>query len=115
MIGLGLIGIIFGVAGAWIGGSIPGDDSIGFASLGLAIGGLVVGYPAGIILGIVLIRKVLRQPGSLLLGILGSIAGAAITLVLAEPLNLNSSSNLLFGTFLVAVPVFSTVGYYLRR
>ena len=114
-LGLGAIGIAFGIIGALIGGRVLGADSVGFASLGLAIGGILIGYPTGIIVGIVLIRKVLRQQGSLLLGIVGSIIGAVITMVLAEPLHLNSNTSLLFGTFLLIVPVFCLIGFYLRR
>ena len=114
-VGLGIIGILFGVIGALIGGRVLGADSVGFASLGLAIGGILVGYPTGIIVGIVLIKKILHQRGSLLLGIVGSIIGAVITMVLAEPLNLNSNTNLLFGVFLLIVPVFCLIGFYLKR
>ena len=70
-LGLGIIGIAFGLIGVLIGGKVLGGNSVGFASLGLAIGGIIVGYPTGIIVGIVLIRKVLHQRGSLLLGFLG--------------------------------------------
>ena len=55
-IGLGVLGIVFGVIGALIGGKVLGNDSFGFGALGLAIGGVLVGYPAGIIVGIILIR-----------------------------------------------------------
>lgn len=111
--GLGLLGALFGAAGALVGGKLLGADSTGFASLGLAIGGIIVGYPAGIITGIIIIRKALRQPGSLPFGILGSIIGAAAVLALAEPLNLNANTDLLFGIFLAAVPVCCLAGFYL--
>ena len=103
-IGLGIIGIVFGLAGALIGGEVLGGDSVGFGALGLAIGGIIIGYPTGIIVGIVSIKKILHQRGSLLLGILGSIFGAVITIVVAETLNLNSNPNLLFGVFFLSVP-----------
>ena len=114
-IGLGIIGIIFGLVGALIGGKVLGGDSFGFGALGLALGGIIIGYPAGIIVGIISIRKVLHQQGSLLLGILGSIIGAIITMVLAEPLNFNSNPNLLFGVFFLSVPLFCLVGFFLKR
>lgn len=114
-IGLGIIGIVFGLLGALIGGKVLGGDSFGFGALGLALGGIIVGYPTGIIVGIVLIRKILHQRGSLLLGIMGGIIGAIVTIVLAEPLHLNSNINLLFVIFLLIVPVFCLVGFYLRR
>jgi hypothetical protein len=114
-LGLGIIGIVFGLIGALIGGRVLGSDSFGFGALGLALGGIIVGYPTGIIVGIVLLKKLLHQRGSLPLGILGSIFGAIITLVLAEPLNLNSNPNLLFGVFSLSVPLFCLVGFFLKR
>jgi hypothetical protein len=114
-IGLGIIGIIFGLVGALIGGKVLGGDSFGFGALGLALGGVIIGYPTGIIVGIVLIKKILHRRGSLLLGILGSIFGAVITMVVAEPLNLNSNPNLLFGALFLSVPLFCLVGFFLKR
>ena len=114
-IGLGVLGIVFGVVGALIGGIVLGSDSIGFGALGLAIGGVIIGYPTGIIVGIISIKKIFHQQGSLVLGILGSIIGAVITMVLAEPLNLNSNTNLRFGVFFLSVPVFCLVGFFLKR
>ncbi len=114
-IGLGIIGIVFGLVGALIGGKVLGSDSFGFGALGLALGGIIIGYPTGIIVGIVSIKKILHRRGSLLLGILGSIFGAVITIVVAEPLNLNSNPNLLFGVFFLSVPLFCLVGFFLKR
>ena len=114
-IGLGIIGIVFGLVGALIGGKVLGGDSFGFGALGLALGGIIIGYPTGIIVGIVSIKKILHRRGSLLLGILGSIFGAVITIVVAEPLNLNSNPNLLFGVFFLSVPLFCLVGFFLKR
>ncbi len=114
-IGLGITGIVFGLIGALIGGKVLGGDSFGFGALGLALGGIIIGYPTGIIVGIVSIKKILHQRGSLLLGILGSIIGSVIIIALAEPLNLNSNSGLLFGAFFLSVPVFCLGGFLLRK
>jgi hypothetical protein len=114
-ISLGVLGIVFGVIGALIGGRVLGSDSFGFGALGLAIGGVIIGYPTGIIVGIVTLKRIFHQRGSLLLGILGSIVGAVVTIGVAEPLNLNSNPNLLFGTFLLSVPVLCMVGFHLKR
>lgn len=114
-IGLGVIGIVFGLIGALIGGKVLGGNSVGFGALGLALAGIIIGYPAGIIVGIVSIKKILHQRGSLLLGISGSIIGSVIVIALAEPLNLNSNTGLLFGTFLLCVPVFCLSGFLLRK
>ncbi|MFC1967916.1 hypothetical protein ACFLVX_00800 [Chloroflexota bacterium] len=114
-IGLAIVGIVFGLVGAFIGGKVLGGDSFGFGALGLALAGIIVGYPTGIIVGIVSIKKILHRRGSLLLGILGSIFGAVITIVVAGPLNLNSNLNLLFGVFFLDVPLFCLVGFFLKR
>ena len=110
-IGLGVTGIIFGLAGALIGGKVLGGNSFGFGALGLALGGIIIGYPTGIIAGIIFVKKVLHQRGSLLLAIGGSIVGAVVAMAGAEPLNLNSSPGLLFGVFFLSVPVFCTIGF----
>lgn len=112
---LGVLGIVFAVLGAIIGGRVLGSDSFGFGALGLAIAGIIIGYPAGIIIGIISIKKLLHQKGSLLFGILGSIIGAIIIVLLAEPLNLNSNTTLLFGLFLLSVPAFCLAGFFLKR
>ena len=114
-IGLGVIGVAFALIGVLIGGRVLGGDSAGFGALGLAFGGLIIGYPTGVIVGIILIKRILHQRGSLLLGIVGSIMGAVIPIALAEPLHLNSNSNLLFGLFFLIVPVFCLVGFFLKR
>ena len=114
-IGLGIIGIVFGAAGALIGGKVLGSDSFGFGALGLALGGIIIGYPTGIIVGIVLIKKILHRRGSLLLGILGSIFGAVITIAAAEPLHLNANSTLLFVVFFLSVPLFCLVSFFLKK
>jgi hypothetical protein len=109
-----VLGIIFAITGAFIGGRILGSDSVGFGALGLAIGGLLVGYPLGIIVGILLIKKLFHQKGSVLLGVIGSIIGAIATVALSEPLKLNSSPYLLSGTFFVLVTGLSLGGFYLK-
>ncbi|MFC1912044.1 hypothetical protein ACFLXG_02670 [Chloroflexota bacterium] len=114
-IGLGIIGIAFGIVGALIGSKVLGSNSFGFGALGLALGGIIIGYTTGIIVGIISIKKILHRHGSLLLGILGSIFGAVITVVAAEPLNLNTNPNLLFGFFFLSVPLFCLIGFSLKR
>ena len=114
-IGLGILGIVFAVMGALIGGRVLGSGSVGFGALGLAIGGVIIGYPTGIIVGIIGIRKILHKQGSLFLGIIGAIIGAVIIMVLAEPLNLNSNTNLLFGVFFLSVPAFCLAGFFLKK
>ena len=112
---LAVAGIIFSITGAFIGGRILGSDAAGFGALGLAIGGILVGYPTGIIVGILLVKRLFHQKGSVLLGLIGGIIGTVATVVLSEPLNLNSNSYLLFGTFFVLVTGLSLGGFYLKK
>ncbi|MFC1938474.1 hypothetical protein ACFLVS_01265 [Chloroflexota bacterium] len=112
---LAVTGIIFAITGAFIGGRILGSDAAGFGALGLAIGGILVGFPMGIIVGILLIKRLFYQKGSVLLGLLGGIIGTVATVALSEPLNLNSNSYLLFGAFFVLVTGLSLGGFYLKR
>ena len=112
---LAVSGIIFAITGAFIGGRILGSDAAGFGALGLAIGGILVGFPTGIIVGILLIKRLFHQKGSVLLGLLGGIVGTVTTVALSDSLNLNSNSYLLFGVFFVLVTGLSLGGFYLKR
>ncbi|MFC2032444.1 hypothetical protein ACFLUS_03660 [Chloroflexota bacterium] len=112
---LAVTGIVFAIIGAFIGGRILGSDAAGFGALGLAIGGILLGYPTGIIVGILLIKRIFHQKGSVLLGLIGGIIGTVATVALSEPLNLNSNSYLLFGAFFVLVTGLSLGGFYLKK
>ncbi|MFC1900788.1 hypothetical protein ACFLYN_04255 [Chloroflexota bacterium] len=114
-IGLGIIGIAFGIGGAYIGGRVVGAGSVGFGALGLAIIGLFVGYPAGIVIGIILIKRLLHWHGSLLLGIIGIIVGMVTVITLAALLSLNSGIDLLVIILLLIVPVFCLIGFNLKK
>jgi len=109
--GLTVCGAILAVIGAFIGGRVFGDDT--FGALGLAILGIVVGYFLGIILGMVLIKKFIHQRGSILLGILGSIAGVVIAVFVG--IMLDPDINLFFWIALISVPVLCLAGFYLKR
>jgi hypothetical protein len=107
-------GTLLAILGALIGTKVLGRDAAGFADLGLAIAGMIVGYPAGIALGLLAIKKIFHQKGSVLLGLVGGIVGMAATIALAEPLHLNSDPNLLFGAFFLLVTGLSLGGFYLK-
>ena len=110
--GMGVLGIALAVLGAYIGGGVIGEKS--FGALGLAIIGVVAGYLLGIVIGLVVIKKVMHRNGSLAFGILGSIFGTAIIVIIGASIDIDSNA-LLIILFFLAVPVFSLGGYYLRR
>ena len=111
VLGLAVCGAVFAVVGGFIGGGIAGENT--FGALGLAILGVVAGYFLGNILGIVLLKKLFRQHGSILLGLVGCVAGVAITV--AVGVMLDPDINLFFWIALISVPVLCLVGFYLKR
>ncbi len=90
---------MFAITGAVVGGRILGSNAAGFGALGLAIGGILVGYPTGIIVGLLLIKKFFHRKGAVLLGLLGGIIGTVATVALSEPLNLNVVNQRKWHTF----------------
>ena len=112
-LGTAIVGISLGLIAVLL-VSLFMKESVGFAALGLALAGVLVGYPVGVIVGIILTKKVFHYRGSLLLGILGSILGVVITMAAAEPLNLNTNPNILFAVFFLSVPVLCTTGFLLK-
>ena len=109
--GLALCGAVFAVAGGFIGGGLIGENN--FGALGLAILCVVAGYFLGNILGMVLIKKFINPRGSILLGVLGSIAGVVITVIVG--IILGPDINLFFWIALISVPVLCLAGFYLKR
>jgi uncharacterized protein YacL len=86
----------------------------GWGDLVGAVMGIVAGYPLGIIIGQVIIKKGFHFEGSLLLGVTGVILGVALVMLLAEPLHLNANSYVLFGTLFILTPLLGTFGYHLK-
>jgi hypothetical protein len=108
-------GLAFGALAAFIGASVLHGDLAGFGELAGALTGMVAGYPIGVIVGIILVKKLLHYQGSIMFGSLGSLCGVVLTIGIAEPLNLNLHPDLLFASFFLASPLLGTLGFNLRR
>ena len=108
---IGLVGIALGLLAAVIGIAILGGEGDFGALAGL--GGMAIGYPIGVILGVLLVNKFLHYRGSLLLGVVGSLLGAVFNYVLVKYLNLNLSLNLLLAIALLAPATLGAAGYHL--
>jgi hypothetical protein len=106
-IGLGIIGVLFGVTGALIISKV----TTGAPLVGLF--GFIIGHPTGIIVGVIIVKIVLHQRGSLLLGILGGIFGEAFVAFIASPLDLYNSIYFGYPMFFLSAPVFCLAGFYL--
>ena len=112
--GLAVLGILIAVAAVAIAAAVlRAGSSAGFGALGIVIGAAIIGYPLGVICGIVLVNKLLKLPGSLGLGVAGSLLGPAVILVLLEPAGLNTNPTLMLSSYLISSPVLGTVGYVL--
>lgn len=112
--GLELLGVGFGVMGALVIGRGIGGDS--FSVLLRGILATVVGYPVGIVIGLVLVKHFLRRKGSPLLGsiacVLWMVIGYLAAMLLAQA-DINPYISLIF--CFVTVPVVALAGFFLKR
>lgn len=105
---------ISGVVFAFIGLAITLSGALSGISLSDGIWGIAIGYPLGIIIGLILLNRFLHNDGSLMGGIAGSIVGATFTIGL-DLINLNPNGDILFVGFWVATPLLSATGYHLAQ
>jgi len=115
VIGIGIFGVFFGFVAALLGAWIMQGRLFGLGGLAGALGGIIIGYPLGVIIGIIVVKRIFHYQGSILLGIVGVVLGGAITIGLAEPLNLNLNPTVLFTVFFLLVPVLCTAGFRLKK
>ena len=91
-----------------------GDGSL--ADLGLAIAGLLIGYVFGIVVGLLAIRFILKQRGSVLLGIVAAVIWMGVSIAIAIPFNLSDNLvSIVVALFLLCVPVAAMLGFNLKR
>ena len=109
-------GFIAAILGIFIGTGISnGDSSGGFGDLVGAIVGMILGYTVGVPLGIAIFSKVLGYLGSVWLAALGAVAGMLTVLGLAEPLKLNTNSDLMLWSVFVVTSLLATWGFHLKK
>ena len=115
-IGTASTGAVVAFLAAYIGGQVIGGRTFGFASLGIILLLMIIGYLTGVIVGIVLTDKVIHYRGSLLLAIPGSILGTGLVFILAaDPLNLNPNIDILLACMGIGPPLLGTAGFHLGR
>lgn len=109
-------GYVATILGTLIGSRVVDWNSYGgFGGLVGAIAGMIIGYALGVSLSILIFSKVFNYRGSIWLGILGAITGMLLILGLAEPLNLNSNSNLMLWSVVFLTSLLATWGFHLRK
>ena len=112
MVGLILCGFASGLLAAFIASRLMEDGHGGWGDIVGAVLGMVTGYPLGVIIGMIITRFVVRYPGSLLLGIPGSLIALVIVFILAD---LISNPDVIFGSIFIASPLGGTATYHIRR
>ena len=91
------------------------NDSAGFGALGLALGGAMLGYPLGAMSGLFIFKRLLRINGSLLLGIIGALVGAAVPIAVASITNAALEPDVLIVVYFLSVPLLCALGYLARK
>ena len=85
-------------------------DSAEFGALGLALGGAMLGYPLGVIGGLFVLKRAFKIPGSIAVGAVGAIVGAALALGLASLLNQTGDPSASVIAYFMLVPALATAG-----
>ena len=114
-LGGALLGLALGAASGLAGARVLAGASGGWGDLIAAIVGSIVGYTIGVSIGVFLIGRRLGGRGGYWRALLGSIAGAALVLLAAEPLHLNANPTLLQACLIVLPPIGSTLGFNMSR
>ena len=115
LIGIAFSGFIIGGIAALIGATMMKNSFFGFGGILGSVAGLIIGYPVGVMCGIILFRAWLKYNGAIISGILGCLLGAIIILVLAVPLKLDIPVAWTLALYLVVTPLLGTIGFYLGR
>jgi hypothetical protein len=106
-----LLARLGGLAGAALGRGSPNQ----FGDLIGALLGTFAAYIVGVAAGLSIAGRLLKQRGSFWLALLGSILGGVLVALLAEPLRLNQSTEVLgFAVFFMSLAL-ALAGYNLRR
>ena len=95
-------------------GFLVRDELLGVSWGVGAMGGALVGYPLGAIGGLVMLRRMLHLRGSLVLGVVGGLLGAALTMLVVGQLNLASNPSLVYVIYFLSVPVLCVCGFLAR-
>jgi hypothetical protein len=114
-LGGALFGVALGGAAGLIGARLFAGASSGWGDLIAAIVGAMIGYTIGVSLGVYVIGRRLGGRNAYWRVLLGSVLGAGLVLLAAEPLHLNQNAAVL-QAFLIILPLIgATLGSNMRR
>jgi hypothetical protein len=114
-LGGALFGLALGGGAGLAGARLFAGASGGWGDLIAAIVGSMIGYTIGVSIGVYLIGRRLGGRGGYWRALLGSIAGAALVLLAAEPLHLNANTALLQACLIALPPLGSILGFNMSR
>ena len=115
MLGTALTGLVFGIILALVLAIFIRNDFGGWGGFVAAGIGMAAGYPLGIVIGQIIIRRVFRYEGSLLHGAFGAVVGAALPIGLGEIAPSLFPAGGAAVVLLLLSPLLATVGYHLNR
>ncbi len=95
-------------------GFILRDEASGVSWTAAAVGGAFLGYPLGVIGGLVMLRRILQLHGSLLLGLIGVVLASALTMFAAGLFDLSANASLVYLIYFAIVPLLCVFGFLLR-
>lgn len=112
-----LLGFLLALLGGYAGALGFAQSSNGWSDLIAAVLGALIGYTIGTSIGVYVVGRRAYGRGAYWTALVGSVIGAALVMLLAEPLRLNSSATLLQISLAVAAPVVSVLAFHagLRR
>ena len=91
------------------------DRATGIGDFVAVVVSLLIGYPAGVAIGIILVRKLFRWNGSVVSDVSATILGAVLTLIAADLSHLKMKTGLLMRVYSVCVAVGAATGVMYRR
>ena len=112
--GVAVAGLVCAAIVGAVTGFVVRDQLLGVGWVAGAIGGALVGYPLGVIGGLVMLRRILHLCGSLFLGVVGGLLGAALAMLVVGQLNLASNPSLVYVIYFLSVPLLCVCGFLAR-
>ena len=114
VLAIGACGFVLGAGAGFMLSVLMRNQSGGWGGLLGVIFGMLLFFPIGVILGLI-IFKIRRYRGSLLLGIAGVVLGEVLTFSFYHLLLARGSSAVLISGFLVPESILGALGYHLGR
>jgi hypothetical protein len=108
-------GAVVCVIGILVGAALLRGELGGFGALAGGLLGATIGFPLGVIGGIILLHRLLHYNGSVWFGILGVVVAVGLVIGLSGLFDFTENTDIIFTFYILAPPLLCTVGYCLGR